>query len=600
MVKLRSEVKKEDTWALEEMYPKKEALEKDYQYLVEHLTDLSKHKGHVLDSAQNLLETLRIDNQLSLLLEKVCLFTAMTYDVDTTDGEALQQKNKMLVLESDMRAEAAYLKPELLAGTYEQVEKFIEGEPALKEFERSLQLVYRLKGHTLTEAEESLLSKVSNLLNSGNTSAYALRNSDLTYGDIQDEAGNIIELTSSNYSKLVSSKDRNIRKQAFEQYHAAYQSLRNTFASLYHTEVQKHVMLAELYHYQSAREMALYQNEIDEKIYDQLLEGVHESLPLLFDYYHLKKEVLGLEELHLYDIYAPLVPEKDVPTYTFEEAKQLVIDALGILGNDYQNLVRQAFEERWIDRYSNKGKRSGAYSWGGYESKSYILTNFEGTYHDVSTLAHEIGHSIHSYYSKKHNPFQNYHYKIFVAEVASTTNELLFNDYMLKHSQNKNEKLLILNQQMELFKSTIYRQAMFAEAEQLFHQKVAAGDTLTADWLEATYYHLNKTYFGPDVVVDKTIQSEWSRIPHFYMNFYVYQYATGLSAASKIVSNLLTHKQGALESYLKFLTLGGSLPPVEELKVAGVDMNQKKTIMEALQLFQKTMDQFRLLMQERN
>lgn len=599
MVK-RAEVRSEDKWAIEEMYASTDKLMKDYQYLVDHIQDLSKYKGKVLESSSNLLETLETDNQLSRLLDKVVIYAMLNFDTDSTNGESVQLKNKMIDLQTKLSVESSYLRPELLRGSWETIESYMEELPQLKKYKRSLSLVYRIKDHTLSEKEEKIISKLSNILNTGKDSSYALRNSDLTFGKVMDEKGKEIELTNTNYAKLIKSRDRELRKTVFKQLHNRYYEMRNTLASLYNSEVEKHVKLAELYHFDSARDMALFKNEIDIKIYDQLLEGIHETLPILYDYYKLKKEVLGLSELHLYDVYIDLIKLKEEKKYTFDEAKELVIDALGALGSEYQELVKKAFEEGWIDKYPNTGKRPGAYSWGCYDSKPYILTNFEGTYHDVSTLAHEIGHSIHSYLSIQNNSYQDYAYKIFVAEVASTTNELLFNDYMLKHSADKNEKLMILNQQMELFKATIYRQAMFAEAEKLFYEKVENGDSLTADTLESIYYDLVKLYFGSDVIIDEEIKSEWSKIPHFYMNFYVYQYATGLSAASKIATAILENKDNAKENYLKFLTLGGTLPAIEELKIAGVDMTKKETIMDALDYFQSLIKQFRILYNERN
>lgn len=596
----RVEVPKEEKWQLEDMYANVDDLMKDYQFLMEHKEDLSNYKGKVLDSATNLLETLKIDQHLSRMLDKVVIYANLQFDVDSTKEEFLQIKNKMIALQTKLMEETAYLRPELLKGNWDIIQQYMEELPELKPFERQLSLVYRMKDHTLSEAEETVIATLSSVLNTGKESAAMLRNNDMTFGTIQDETGKEVELTNISYAKLMRSKNRDIRRTTFEQYHNRYHEMRNTLAQLYHSEVEKHVKLAKLYHFKNAREMALFRNEIEESLYDQLLEGIQESFPILYDYYRLKKEVLGLDELHLYDLYTDLIETDTEVTYTFQEAKELIIDALGILGQDYQNLVKKAFEEGWIDQYPNEGKRPGAYSWGCYDSKPYILANFNGTYHDVSTLAHEIGHSIHSYLSIQNNTYQDYSYKIFVAEVASTTNELLFNQYMFHRSTSRNEKLMILNQQMELFKATIYRQAMFAEAEKQFHEIVENGETLTAEKLEESYYKLNKRYFGGDVVVDDAIKSEWSRIPHFYMNFYVYQYATGLSSASKIVQSILEKKEDAIPNYLKFLGLGGSMPAIEELKIAGVDITKKETILDALSYFQTLIQQFRLLYQERN
>ena len=315
-------------------------------------------------------------------------------------------------------------------------------------------------------------------------------------------------------------------------------------------------------------------------------------MDVIYKYYDLKKEVLKLDELHLYDIYADLVSENE-ENYSFEEGKDLVINALNVLGEDYITNLKKAFSEKWIDKYPNIGKRGGAYSWGTYTSKPFVLLNYQNKLDDVSTLAHELGHSMHSYYSKKNNPYHCYNYRIFVAEVASTVNEMLLYKYMLKNSNNKQEKLVILDNLMELFKGTIYRQTMFAEFERDIYKKVEEGEIITYDLLCDYYYELNKKYFGNNVIIDEEIKYEWERIPHFYMNFYVYQYATGLSAASTIVTNILEEKENAKENYLKFLTLGGSMYPIDELKVAGVDMTKPEVIEKAIKMFEEIIDEFK-------
>lgn len=516
----------------------------------------------------------------------------MKSDEDTTNTKYIALKGKIENLEVKIAEEFSFVTPELLKTDYETIEKYYHECPALKEYEFDLKNIFRFKAHTLSEAEEKILSSLSNDLDYSNKTASIIRNSDIKFGTIKDEDRNDVELTNNNYSIYIRSANREVRKAAFNEMYRTYATLKNTLATTYAGEVDANIHLSKIRGYNSARERALFSNNVDISVYDNLIDTVNKHMDVIYKYYDLKKEMLNVDELHLYDIYADLITENE-ENYSFEEGKKLVTDALKVLGDNYSNNLNKAFTEKWIDKYPNVGKRGGAYSWGTYTSKPFILLNYQNKLDDVSTLAHELGHSMHSYYSKENNPYHCYNYRIFVAEVASTVNEMLLYKHMLKNTNDKNEKLVILNNLMELFKGTIYRQTMFAEFERDIYNKVENGEIITYDLLCDYYYELNKKYFGENVIVDEEIKYEWERIPHFYMNFYVFQYATGLSAASAIVTDILDNKPNAKENYLKFLTLGGSMYPIDELKVAGVDMTKPEVIEKAIKMFDGIIDEFK-------
>ena len=488
----------------------------------------------------------------------------------------------------------SFVTPELLSVEYDKIKEYYKEEPKLLDYEIMLKREFRYKEHNLSDAEEKLLSSMSKIFNNDYNTYELLKDSDITFGNITDEEGNTIELTGANYSIYIESKDRRVRKEAFITLYKTYKQFINTFASTLSGSINENITLSKIRKFNSTIEWCLYADELDTSIYDNLIKTINNNLNVLYKYYALKKEVLGLDELHLYDIYTPIVPnyEKDYP---FEEAKETVLKALSVLGEDYIEILRQGITDRWIDVYPTKSKRSGGYSSGCYDTNPYILLNYQNKYSDMSTLAHEAGHSMHSYYTRHNNPYQYGDYAIFVAEVASTVNELLLAKYLLKTSTDKQEKLSILDNLMNLFKGTIYRQTMFAEFEQNIYNDAENDIPLTAEFLEEKYYNLNKTYFGEDVVVDDEIRYEWSRIPHFYYNFYVYKYATGLSAAASIVEKILSGEKNAVENYKKFLKAGGTLNPIDSLKLAGVDLTKKEVIEDAIKMFNDTIEEFKNL-----
>jgi len=594
MQKTRNEIDNNYKWDLTKIYINDEEWEKDYLELKESIKEISKFKGIITESAENLLDYLNTYHNLDRKLEKLYMYAHLNHDADTTDTKFQEMQGKVDVLYSEFGELDSYSSPELMSVDYSLIESYIKECDGLKEYSHLLENLYRFKSHILSGEIEEVLSKLSLSLSSSSETYECLSDSDMKFGNIKDEEGNLVELTESNYTNFIHSTNREVRCEAFTRLLETYGSYKNTIASTFSGNVKTLCSLAKIKQYNSSLEASLFNDKIDTEVYNNLIKTVKSNMNVIYKYYDLKKDVLGLDELHLYDIYLELVKDLD-KEYTFEEAKELVLKSLEPLGSNYVNDLKQAFEQKWIDVYNNKGKRGGAYSSGGYDTYPYILLNYEGKLKDVSTLAHELGHSMHSYYSVKNNTYSNYRYKIFVAEVASTVNELLLNFYLLKNSNDKKEKLYILNSLMELFKGTIYRQVMFAEFEKDCHERYENGEVLTNELLCNNYYKLNKEYFGDNVVVDDLIKYEWSRIPHFYYNFYVYKYAIGLSCACYIVDGILNGKENSKENYLKFLSLGGSDYPAEELKIAGIDITSSEVVESAIKMFEKTICDFKEL-----
>lgn len=583
-------------WNLETMYETLEKWDLDYNYVLNNLGEILKYKDNIMKSPDNLLNLLKIYFNLSRVAENLYIYANMRSDEDTSNTTFQTLKGKIDNLSTKLDETCAFIIPELLKSDYDVVLKYIKDLPELETYKFFLEEEYRFKKYVLSEKEEKLLSRLSNALNSSDRIASLLRNSDMRFGIIKDENDIEVELTNSNYNKYISSKNRNVRRDAFNKMYNEFGNLKNTFAATLSGLVETNVAISSIRGFNSVRSMNLSSGNIDLSVYDNLISTVNKNLSVVHKYYELKKELLNLDELHLYDVYVNLVNYEE--TYTYEQAKQTVLDSLKVLGSEYTSNIKRAFDENWIDVYENKGKKSGAYSWGSYDSNPYILLNFQGRLNDVSTLAHELGHSMHSLYSKKNNPYHIYNYKIFVAEVASTVNELILYKDMLSKTEDKNKKMFILNELMELFRATIYRQTMFAEFEKEIYEQAESGEILTYDSLSNKYFELNQKYFGEHVVIDEKIKYEWERIPHFYSSFYVYQYATGLSAACYIVNNILSNKENAVENYLAFLKTGGSDYPINELKIAGVDMNDKEVIESAIKMFDDVINQFKKLYNE--
>ncbi len=589
--KTRDEISNEYKWDLSVIYKNIDEFNKDLESITKEIEKLDNYKNNLMNSSSNLYECLKLERDISRKIEKIYTYAHLNFDSDTSNSIYQDLYGKVTNLYQIFSEKTAYINPTILKNDYSLIEKYYEEEPGLKEFEIGLKEVFRYKPHTLSENEEQLISRFDKVFSRSSKTYEALTDTDMTYGQIKDENNNLVELTDSNYSKYIKSNDRRVRKEAFECLYKAYKQFQNTITSTYTGDIEATSSIAKIRKFNSSIEASLFNDDVNIDVYNNLINTVSNNFEPLFNYYKLKTKILGLDELHLYDTYVSVINEKP-KEYSFDEAKNLVINALSVFGEKYIDDLKQAFSQKWIDIYNNKGKRGGAYSGGCYDTYPYVLLNYEGTLNDVSTLAHELGHSMHSYYSRKNNSYQDSDYKIFVAEVASTVNELLLAKYMLKNSKDRSEKLIILNNLLDLFKATIYRQTMFAEFEKDVYERSENGEILTSELLCDLYYKINQKYFGDSVYLDEEIKYEWARIPHFYYNFYVYKYATGLSAACYIVDAILSGKKDAKENYLKFLSLGGSMKPLEELKVAGVDMTDSKVVLSAIKMFEEILEEF--------
>ena len=595
--KLRSEIKEEDKWDLTGLYKTEDEWNKDYDELQGLISKFDDFKGK-LNNSKDILKYFEFNNEVNLKLENVCVYTYLKFDEDTTNTHFQELKGRADNLLSEFSLVSSFVMPELCKLSKDDIEKFMAEEEGLRKYKYDFDCILRIKNHVLSDKEESLLSNLEKPMSVSEEVSSYLRDADMKFSPIKDEDGNEVELTNTNYERFITSKDRNVRKSAFLTLYKSYEELIHTFASAYQGKVSLANRMAKIRGYKGAREAALDSNFVDNKIYDNLVATVNKHLDIMDDYYAMKREVMGLPEIHIYDIYSRLVPSYD-KKYTFEEAKNIVLEALSVLGDDYVNNLKKAFDERWIDIYPNKGKTGGAYERGCYKTHPYVLLNFNGKFNDVSTIAHELGHAMHSYYSDKNNDYAHHQYEIFVAEVASQVNEILLAKYLLNKSTDRNEKLYILDNLMETFKGSIIRQTMFAEFEDLMHKEEAKGTVLTSDFLSDNYYKLYQKYSGKNMISDKEIRYEWARIPHFYYDFYVYQYSTGLASACFIANNILNKKEGFLEKYLKFLSLGGSMDPVDELREAGVDISKPEVIEEALNMFKETIEEFKKIYSEK-
>lgn len=597
-IKDRSMIETKDKWDLSLIYKP----EKDFENELEITKNLileyrKKYENHTMDNANIFYNSIIDSLEISRKLDKLYVYASMKSDEDVSNNDNQELKNRVINLYDLATANMFFVDTELLKEDYAKIEKFYQDEPKLLEHEVNIKDTFRYKKHTLSDIEEKLLSNISKAFGNDEQTYGYLTDSDMTFGTIKNEDNKEVELTDTNYSIYIKSKDRRVRKEAFDALYNHYKQFKNTITSTFDGSIKQSVSIAKLRKYNSAFEASLFKDEISIDVYNTLVNTIHENLNIFHKYYDLKKKVLNLDEFHLYDVYVEMVKDYD-KKYSFDEAKQIVINALSVLGNDYIETFKKAFDEKWIDIYPNKNKRGGAYSGGSYDTKPYILLNYQGTLNDVSTLAHEGGHSMHSYYTRTNQPIQYGDYPIFVAEVASTVNEILLAKYMLKNSTSKEEKLVILNQLLELFKGTIYRQVMFSEFEKYAYDLVENDDVITSDKLCDKYYQLNKLYFGDNVVVDDLIRYEWEKVPHFYYNFYVYKYATGISAACKIVDGILNNEKDALDNYLNMLKSGSRQNPLDTLKIAGVDMTDKEVYESAIKMFDETIEEFKTLIEK--
>ena len=591
----RSDVRVEDTWDLSKLFSSVSEFNNTYDMVKVEVEGFIKYKDYDLTNKNNLLEVMDKSYEIERVLDRLSAYTSLLFDEDTTNSDSLSLKGRVSNLYDLYSNNSYFLVPNLLKIDYSVIKDMLSDE-RLKGYERVFENIFRYKEYTLSDKEEELLSKIGKMLGNNYDTYEMIKDADISFDSIIVD-GKEQELNNSNYTLYIEDKNRDVRKSAFKSLYKTYKQFKESFASTLYGNVKEDVVSAKIRGYSSAMEESLYHDELNMSVYNNLVDTINKHMDVVYKYYDLKKNILGLDELHLYDVYTPIVVDYD-KKYDFEEAKKIVLDTVSVLGEDYVNTLRQGYIDRWVDIYPNKGKRTGAYSGGCYDSYPYILLNYQNKFDDVSTLIHESGHSMHSYYSREANSYPYGYYSIFVAEVASTVNELLLSKYMYKHSTDKKEKLFILNRLMALFRATIYRQTMFAEFEKDIYDMVENDEVLTSDLLCDKYYDINKKYFGNNVVIDDEIRYEWERIPHFYYNFYVYKYATGLSAACYIVNRILSGEENAVNDYINFLKCGKSKSPLDSLLVAGVDLSDSKVIEEAVKMFDDTIEEFKKLYSE--
>lgn len=590
----RSEVKEENTWNLKDMYATDSDWEADLAFVADTANEIAAMEGKTTESAKNLLFVLE---KLAVMGEKIELafnYAERLFDEDQKNTAHQAMSAKVYALYAQVSSQTAFIDPEILATLDETLEKYYKEEPALELYRKQIEEVQRLRAHSLSAEMEKLVAMTTEMGQTPSDVYSILNNADLVFPEIKDENGENVRLTHGRYIAMLESSDRRVRKDAFENFYKTYGQFLNTMASIYNGQVKQQIFYAKARKYNSTLEAAVDANNVSPAVYKNLVETIDKNLDKMHRYVKLRKKCLGLDELHMYDVYTPMIPDmaKEIP---FEEAKETVLKALAPLGEEYVAKVKEGFENRWIDVYENQGKRSGAYSAGAYGTHPYVLLNYNGTLDNMFTLAHEMGHAMHSYYSNSTQPYIYSQYKIFVAEVASTCNEILLMEYLLKNTTDKKERAYLLNHYLDSFKGTVYRQTQFAEFEMRTNAMVEAGESLTAENLSSLYLELNQKYYGSDMISDKEISYEWARIPHFYYNFYVYQYATGFSSAVAIAHSILKEGAPAVERYKKFLSGGCSDSPVELLKIAGVNLETPAPIQEALDVFGSIIDEMETL-----
>ena len=585
----RSTIENKFKWTIDEMYPNEESIEKDIQKVKELIEEVKRYKGILADSEENIFKALNISEEASRILQNLYVYTHMKSHEDTRINKNQSNATKTDMLSTELSMATSYMVPEIIAMDNEKLENYLKTE-RLSHYKKYVDDILRLKPHTLNEREEELLAAVADLSGVPENVYDMLSFADLKFPEIEDENGEKVRVTHSNFSLFLKSKDARVRKDAFEAMYGIYGQYKNTFASTLYGGIKSEIFYAKTRKYESALQGSLFQDNVSVDVYNNLIDAVHENLDTLNDYIDLKKKFLGLDKINMYDLYVPLTENFDMEI-SYEKAQEIILEALKPLGEEYLENVKKAFAEGWIDVYGNEGKQGGAYSWGSYDSKSYILMSYKDDLNSLFTLIHEMGHSMHSFYSKNNQPYLYSGYKIFVAEVASTLNELLLINYLLKNAESKEERVYLLNYYLEQFRTTVYRQTMFAEFEKICHGKVEEGEPLTAEDFNNIYYDLNKKYYGESCEVNEEIALEWARIPHFYSNFYVYKYATGFSAASALSKQILEEGESAVSRYKEFLKSGGSEFPLDQLRKAGVDMEKKESVDEALHVFKDLVKQ---------
>lgn len=587
----RSEISDEYKWSVKDLYSSDELWNNDYEKALKSTQEKSSFEGCVMDSADTLVDALSESEKDDYITERLYVYAFMRYYEDTSDGTYQQMSGKAQMLAVKMSEKYSFLVPEIMAADDDKVARFLDSDK-IKPYRHLLCDMLAKKEHTCSQKEEKLLAMASQMADSPSDIFSKFNNADVKFGKVHDEHGDEKELTSAGFSVFMESRDRNVRKEAFYALYRQYKSYINTLAASYYGNVKQAVFFANARNYESTLQMYLSGSFIPESVYTNLIDTVNNNLDKMHDYVSLRKKTLGVDELLFYDIYAPLTSDYTVKV-SYENAKETVLDALKILGDDYISQVKKGYESGWVDVYENDGKRSGAFSWGAYGTHPYIFLNYTETLNDIFTLIHETGHAMHTYYSNETQPYTYAGYKIFVAEVASTCNEVILIDYLLKHSRSDEEKKYLYGHYLEQFKGTLFRQTMFAEFEMITHRMVQDGEVLNAESLCGTYKKLNEKYFGKDMVIDEEIAYEWARIPHFYTPFYVYQYATGFSAAVAIATKIINGDKEVLHGYREFLKGGSSMHPIELLSLCKIDMSKPDVIQDALNVFGSLIEDFK-------
>lgn len=596
-LKKRNEVEPQHKWKIEDLYQNDEQWQQEVEVINTLVEELKQYQGKLGDSAETLYSFLSLSDKVDELLERVYVYANQKSHEDTTNATYQDLADKANNVMMTVNSALSFTTPEILTIPEERIRTFYEEKIELLQYQRMIQEIMKDKPHTLSSEMEELLAQTAEIADGPDNTFSMLNNADIKFPTIIDEDGEEIEITHGRYIKLMESPDRRVRKETFEGLYSSYKKLKNTIASLYSTNVKKDIFYAKARKFNSSLESALNGSRIPVEVYKNLIEAVHENLPAMYKYMEIRKKALKVDELHMYDIYAPIVSDFTMEV-SFDEAKQIVKEGLKPLGEEYLSILQEGFDNGWIDIYENEGKRSGAYSWGAYGTHPFVLLNYQNNLKNTFTLAHEMGHAIHSYYSDKNQPITYAGYRIFVAEVASTCNEALLMAHLIANAKDKKEKAYLINYHLEQFRGTLYRQTMFAEFEMLTHQMAEEGQALTSETLSKLYYDLNKKYFGDNVVIDEDIAMEWARIPHFYRNFYVYQYATGYSAAIALSKRILEKGESAVEEYIhNFLCGGSSKDPIDLLKGAGVDMSSKEPVEQALKVFADLVDQLEELIE---
>ena len=586
----RSETDRKYTWRLEDIYPDAAAWREEYAEALKVAEEIEGYKGKIGESSANMLAVFKLDDKLTNLLDRIYCYAHQLYDQDTANPESQAlsgEAENIMVKTGEM---LSFISPEMLTIDDEVVDRYMSECEELKLYAKKWEYISRRKPHVLSPNMEAVLASAEDVLGGPKKVFGMFNNADVRFGTIKDENGEDVTLTHGRYGIFIRSNDRRVRKDAFTRMHGAYKNFENTIAANYEALVKGDMFSAKVRKYNSSIESYLFDGNIPISVYDNLIDTIHEGLPLMHRYVKLRKKALGVDELHMYDVYTPMVKDFDMHI-SFEEAKEIVKKGVAPLGKDYIELLDKGFNGGWIDVYENEGKRSGAYSWGPNGVHPYVLLNHQDNLDSMFTLAHEMGHALHSYKSNSTQPLVYAAYRIFVAEVASTCNEALLNFYLIDNAKDKNEKAYLINHFLDQFKGTVYRQTMFAEFEREAHAMVEHGEALNAAALNALYKRLVTDYFGNDMVIDDEIQYEWARIPHFYRPFYVYKYATGYSTAVALSEGILKNGEPAVKKYLEFLHMGGSAYPLDELRHAGVDLTTPAPVDAALDKFGRILDE---------